>query len=120
MHTALRTHVFPEDHHAGIRSQLDIERAANRRQHVDPRRLGLRGGTRSGKNVPVGRKTSLLLHFTRAVRGHLGKHVFRESLGIRLRASECGRNRCRDIVARLFGEPRPLAFADERRRHEVV
>src|SRR5579872_7055654 len=42
VHAAFRPHVLPENQHARIERKLRIERATDRRQHVDARRLGAR------------------------------------------------------------------------------
>ena len=50
MDAALRTDVLAEDQHLGIDLELDLERAADRGDHVDPAALG-RGLARSARQV---------------------------------------------------------------------
>jgi hypothetical protein len=68
---ALGPDVFPEYHHAGIGSQLHVQRAADCRHHVDPCGFRVRCGARWSITVPLGRETTLLLQLERAILGHL-------------------------------------------------
>src|SRR6185437_13406713 len=61
VHASLGTHVFTEDHHPGVEAELDIERAADCRQHVDARRLRPWPAARRREGKAHRREAALLL-----------------------------------------------------------
>ncbi len=104
MDAPLGPHVLTEDDHARVACELDVQRATNRRLHVDASTFRMRRGGRGCVTKAVGCEAALLLHLGRAVRSRFGEDISRDAGRVRMRPRKRLGNGLRDIVTSLPGD----------------
>src|SRR6185437_16407334 len=77
VHAALAAHILPKYHHAGVAGELDVQRPANGRLHVDSRSFRCGSRARRWVSIAIRRKSTLLLKILATVRALFPKYVAR-------------------------------------------